>query len=69
MNGTQHLHFSGRKCPCVRVWSHAKHGRGRFCGKGQELSDGTAMPVGELQEDLHLGEGLPVIRGLAILDL
>jgi hypothetical protein len=28
--------------------------------EGQELPHGAAMPLGELQENLHVGEGLPI---------
>ena len=28
--------------------------------KWQKLSYGAAMPLGELQEDMHVGEGLPI---------
>lgn len=28
--------------------------------KWQKLSYGAAMPLGELQEDMHMGEGLPI---------
>jgi hypothetical protein len=31
-----------------------------FGHRRQGLPDGTAMPLGELQENLHLGEGLPL---------
>jgi hypothetical protein len=30
--------------------------------KWQKLSFGAAMPLGELQEDMHVGEGLPIGR-------
>jgi hypothetical protein len=31
-----------------------------FGHQRQGLPDGTAMPLGELQENLHVGEGLPL---------
>ena len=39
---------------------------------GQDLPDGTAMPLGEFQEGLHLREGLPLtsqLRGAIAADL
>ena len=29
-------------------------------GKRQELPHGATMPLGKLQEDMHLGESLPI---------
>jgi hypothetical protein len=36
------------------------HGCRRSGGEGPELPHGAAMPLGELQEDMHVGKGLPL---------
>ena len=45
---------------CARV-----SGRARLCpaAERQELPDGAAVPLGELQEDMRMGEGLPLAAG------
>jgi hypothetical protein len=40
---------------CFRAASRDSSGQ-----KREELPDGTAMPLGKFQEDLRLGEGLPI---------
>jgi hypothetical protein len=49
-SGSHHLHS--------RRWLYCVLGKQRRGG----LQNGTAMPVGELQEGLHLRQGLPIVR-------
>jgi hypothetical protein len=37
--------------------------------QGEGLPDGAAMPLGKLQEDLHLRQGLSLISGPTAIDV
>lgn len=55
-------HFHHRHRSEFRVSGDASGGSGR---QGKDLPNGTAMPLGKFQEDLHLRQGVPLIASMS----